>query len=323
MPGALPKSDISRFSRIDADFVVQAFLFITRQGVSLTQLKSRLSSILNDENVTSIVARLVASKKIVRDDGKIRLAGPSDKIARTALGREVGKSWEEFRLRRLPTLALGLNPDNAEARRKLGRADVLRAAIICIGFNLPKDNFLSLIGVRSELVWRVLRDGLPEVVGKGPFPPIDKSNIVDRTILAGLAGIHAKTINEAVAGLAAKVINAKETDIDSLRRRLIQLALEDRPDNFAERVKVIARTLNTPPFQGRVAIAQVYDAYGRAYPDAGSLESFKHRLIAAANARELDLSRLDLPEHMSHELRSRSKTSWRSDEVHFIVTDWT
>lgn len=325
MLGMNTKSDITRFSNIEPEFIVQAFLLIAKRGVSLPSLKTRLSPILSDKNVTDIVAHLVDSKKLVQDDGKLRLVVPNDKTARTMLGCDVGKSWEDFRLRRLPALVLGLDPDNIEVRRKLGRADALRAGIICIGFKLPTNNLLSPIGVRSELVWRVLRDNLSEVVGRGPFPLIDKSNVVDRTILAGLAGVHAKTINEAVAKLAAKVIGAEETDINSLRRRLIQIALKDRPavDSFAERVKGVARTLSTPPFQGKVAIAQVYDDYGRKHPDAGSLESFKNRLVAAAKARALNLSRLDLPEHMNSELRSRSRTAWGSDEVHFIVTDWT
>jgi hypothetical protein len=325
MTGTLPRSDISRFAKIDPEFVVQAFLVSTRQNVSLPQLQRRLSTLLRGETVANIISRLVSNGKVTQVDAKLRLTATTEKATHTLLGRDAGKSWEIIRLRRLPTLALGLDPDNAEVRKKVVRADVLKAAIIGVGFDLPKDCFLSSTGVRSELVWRVLRNNLPEVVGKGPFPLIDKSNIVDRTILAGLAGVHAKTVNDAIAALAAKTIEIKETGVDGLRRRLIHLALEEKRgegDGFAERVKIIAKTLNTPPFQGRIAIAQIYDAYGRAYPDAGSLASFKRRLVAAAKARELNLSRLDLPEHMSHDLRTRSETSWDSDEVHFVVTEW-
>jgi hypothetical protein len=84
----------------------------------------------------------------------------------------------------------------------------------------------------------------------------------------------------------------------------------------------VAEELTTPPFQGRVAIAQVYDTYGRIHPDAGSLQSFKARLVEAAKARTLVLGRLDMPEGMSRELRERSETSWGSDEVHFVITAW-
>ena len=84
----------------------------------------------------------------------------------------------------------------------------------------------------------------------------------------------------------------------------------------------VARSLNTPPFKGRVAIAQVYDAYGRVHSDAGSLESFKRRLVEAAKLRAIDLTRLDMPERMNADLRNRSSVEWDTDEVHFVVTEW-
>jgi len=88
---------------------------------------------------------------------------------------------------------------------------------------------------------------------------------------------------------------------------------------FAKRVMKIAKTLHTQPFADRVAIAQVYDAYGIPYPDAGSLKSFKERLVNAAKRRELNLGRLDLPERMESELRERSVTTWGYEEVHFVI----
>lgn len=92
-------------------------------------------------------------------------------------------------------------------------------------------------------------------------------------------------------------------------------------DAFAERVRQVAEALTTPPFQGRVAIAQVYDAYGRAHPDAGALQSFKDRLIAAAQAQRLKLERLDMPERMDRDLRLRSEAAWGRDCVHFVITN--
>jgi hypothetical protein len=95
------------------------------------------------------------------------------------------------------------------------------------------------------------------------------------------------------------------------------------PATFAERVKQIASALKTPPFQGRVAIAQVYDAYKQKYRgDSPNIENFKIRLVNAAKRRELDLGRLDLPEHMDRDLRQRSAAAWGKDEVHFVVHRW-
>jgi hypothetical protein len=127
-------------------------------------------------------------------------------------------------------------------------------------------------------------------------------------VLAGLANIRTRRVTEAVDGVAAAAIGLQKCDIDTFRRRLIILAVErsvgqrapaelrspappaphpPADGSFAARVKQLAEKLTTPPFQGRVAIAQVYDAYGRIHPDAGSLQSFKARLVEAAKARAL------------------------------------
>jgi len=134
--------------------------------------------------------------------------------------------------------------------------------------------------VCAELVWRTLKARLPEVVGNGPFPPIQKLGTVERIVLAGLANIRARSVTEAVDGVAAAAVGLQKCDVDTFRRRLIVLAVEQSSgqrapaelrspappaprspadDNFAARVKQLAEKLTTPPFQGRVAIAQVYD----------------------------------------------------------------
>jgi hypothetical protein len=237
-------------------------------------------------------------------------------------------------------LALGLNPDDGETLRKFSSADAQKAATIAVSYGLPKEIMASKPGVCAELVWRTLKARLPEVVGNGPFPPIQKLGTVERIVLAGLANIRARGVTEAMNGVAAAAIGLQKYDIDTFRRRLIVLAVEQSSgqrapaelrssaapapavDNFAARVKQVAEKLTTPPFQGRVAIAQVYDAYGRIHPDAGSLQSFKARLVEAAKARALVLGRLDMPEGMPRDLRERSETPWDSDEVHFVITAW-
>jgi hypothetical protein len=324
MSSALPQSDVSRFTRIEPEFIVKAYVSCATQGVSATQLKRRLSGLLTGEAIKEVIGRLVSSGELVDDRKKLHLAPATDKSVRAALGSDAGKSWNTVQHQRLPALALGADPDKTEMRNKLARAEVLRAAIVCIGYDLPKEQLLSPTAVRSELIWRILRAVVPDIVGSGPFPSIDKPNALDRMILAGLAGVRAKTISVAFAALAAKVINAGATGSADLHRQLIRIALGNRPatDSFPARVNLIARKLTTPPFQGRVAIAQVYDAYGREFSDAGSLDSFKQRLVAAGKTRELHLSRLDLPEHMNRDLRTRSATPAGSDEVHFIVTEW-
>jgi hypothetical protein len=87
---------------------------------------------------------------------------------------------------------------------------------------------------------------------------------------------------------------------------------------FAKNVNETALRIYTEPFGDRVPIAQIYDEYGKVYPDAGSLSSFKDRLIEAAKNRKIDLARADLPEMISQELRERSETKWNTDVVHYV-----
>jgi hypothetical protein len=103
---------------------------------------------------------------------------------------------------------------------------------------------------------------------------------------------------------------------------------EAAPSNtFTDQVLAIADTLKTPTvrgatFDGRVSIAQVYDAYAAKHDDAGTLEEFKARLVDTAKKdpeRRLGLGRLDLPERMDKTLRQRSEAMWGGQEVHFVL----
>jgi hypothetical protein len=334
---SLPKPERSHFSPIDPALVVHAYLFKCKTAIRLDGLQRRLKALVEPDITKRVVEQLASTGQMQLESQKLGLTESGEKAARNLLGRDVSETWETIRDRRFPVLALGFDADAAEPRKKLATPGNLKIAIVAVGFGLPRDKALVPTDVRSELVWRVLRRAIPQVIGNGPFPPISKSNVVDRVILAGLAGVRAKSIDKAVDALAALAIDAAKTDTRSLRIRLVQIAIgqaalprlklkgeskETTPGGFADRVKAVARALDTPPFQGRVAIAQIYDAYGRQHPDAGSLASFKERLVTAARARKLELSRLDLPEYMERDLRERSQTVWDSNEVHFVVTEW-
>jgi hypothetical protein len=329
-------SDLSRFAPISAEVVTLSYLGTTRQFMVPSKLKSNLSAVVAPDSFDAALASLIASGKIVVEKTvKLTKAGADE--AKRVLGRDAGGKWKKA-WKRLPLMVLGLNPDDAITRRKFAKADSLTAGAIAISFALPSENMSSKNAVCSELIWRVLKQAAPEVVGKGPFPVIDKLGTVDRVILAGIANVSARTLPDAVNGLTAAAVGLEKVNTDALRRRLICIGIERANDTkllapytksptpgdsgFADRVKEVAASLSTPPFQGRVAIAQVYDAYGKVNPDAGSLASFKERLVQAAKARQLDLGRLELPERMDRDLRLRSVAAWGSDEVHFVVTAW-
>ena len=74
----------------------------------------------------------------------------------------------------------------------------------------------------------------------------------------------------------------------------------------------------SPPLTDSVAISQVYDAYGRQYADAGSLESFKARLLQVHIDGRLTLLTLDRPEALERDLRTRSTIEGAQRRYHLI-----
>ncbi|MBU6407848.1 MAG: hypothetical protein KGS44_12045 [Alphaproteobacteria bacterium] len=95
------------------------------------------------------------------------------------------------------------------------------------------------------------------------------------------------------------------------------------PKGFAEQINEIARDVETSipgggKFAHKASIAEIYDAYGRKQPDAGSLAAFKARLLDAHNKGEIDLLPLDDPKSMDPALRARSAIKTEYNEYHFV-----
>jgi hypothetical protein len=332
----LPRPDTSRFSQISPELLVLSYLLGSKRAISLGTLKTKLNAFVSPERIDEAVSALVDENQLIVKE-TIGLTPKGKDVVEKALGWDAGQRWEKIWHRRLPLLALGLDPNDGKTLGKFASAGALKVAAIAVAYSLPKEVTASKTDVCAELIWRTLKARLPEVIGNGPFPPIQKLGTVERVVLAGLANMRARSVIEAVDGVAAAALGIQRCDIDTFRRRLIALAVEQASGqrapvvppppalvegSFAARVKQVAEKLTTPPFQGRVAIAQVYDAYGRIHPDAGSLQSFKARLVEAAKGQELALGRLDMPGEMARDLRERSETRWGADDVHFVVTSW-
>jgi hypothetical protein len=324
------RPDITRFSPISLEDLTLAYLGAARRAISPVTLKTRLRAFADPAALEISLAKLVDGAKAAVEKTVVLTKTGKD-TAKGIMGRDINVSWERLHSRRFPLLVLGLNPDDTEIRHKFVKADALTSAAIAVAFGLGTDEITSKTAVCGELVWRLLRSALPDVVGKGPFPPIDKLGTVERVMLAGIAKTRGNSVNEVVAGLRALAVGLPKCDASGLRKQLIRIGLQhgsqtapspSQTDRFAARVKEVAKSLSTPPFQGRVAIAQLYDAYGLVHADAGSLVSFKERLVDAAKGHQLELGRLDLPERMERDLRLRSEAPWGTDTVHFVITEW-
>jgi hypothetical protein len=333
-----PYPDASRFSPVSPEVIVQAYMARLTQAISLSTLQSRLRALLSATLVDKAVSILIERGEVSAEQQMLHLTPAGKASGEKMLGRDANEKWDGIKSKRLPLVALGLNPDDPGIRQKLKTSDAIKAAVITVAFALPKETMSNLKAVRSEVVWRVLRAGIPDLVGKGPFPIVEKPGPVERVLLAGLAGTGAKSVTEATDSLVARAVGLQKTNSEALRERLIAIGVErsENPDapqtsraagtngktSFAAKVNEVASKLSTPPFRGRVAIAQVYDAYGKVYPDAGPLEKFKERLVDAAKSKDIQLGRLDLPERMGRDLRERSEIRWNREEVHFVITDW-
>ncbi len=318
-----PTADTARFGLISPELVVKAYLACQKKGVALGAVQKGLRAYLHADAVDKALAQLIEHGEVSSEKTVTLLGGKS--AASSILGRDAGADWDAIRKKRLPLIALGFNPDDGETRRRFSPPTSIKAAAIAVGFGLPREIANDLKAVRSEFVWRVLRAGLPDIVGKGPFPVIEKPGKVERALICGVLRVAAKTIVQATDALAARAVGLDKGNLDVVKERLVATAanrVAAAKESFATKVIQVASKLSTPPFEGRVAIAQVYDQYGELFPDAGSLASFKDRLIKSAISREIQLGRLDLPERMSDELRLRSETTWNREEVHFVVTEW-
>ena len=333
----LPSPDTAQFTPIPTTKLVLACLATAKTGVSLNGLQSRLQKFASEDDVD-----IASSALIERGEAgmakTIFLTAAGKAAAKAALGKDAGKSWEEIWKKRLPLVALGVDPDDAKTRRSFAKIDTLRAGAVAVAYKLPGEAMSSAKMVASELVWRLLGAAFSKVIGQGPFKVIETPGPVEVSLLSGLSGSPAANFKQAMDALSSKAVGANNLGPDGFRAELVRVGVtlaretERAPtetkralgkklngdSTFSQRVKAVAVGLKTPPFTGQVAIAQVYDAYGRSHADAGSLESFKRRLVEEAKQHRLDLTRLDMPERISKELRERSTTTWSNDEVHFV-----
>lgn len=332
MPEGPLQPALERFGRIDPAHFLAVYLLDAKRTRSPAQLQASLRKYASAPLVDAALQIGMERGHLLVAEERVELTEAGRVAAREALGLDGEEGRDKLVERRFPIQALGLDPDDAEVRRRLGGPRELVGAIVAVGFGLPATATLSTRHTCSELIWRTLRAALPEVVGSGPFPLVEESDVVGSRILAGLAGVAEGSTSQVLKHLAGQALMIASSQVEALRLRLVQIGLIQGIDasplaaapltsdeGFAERVRETAAGLETPPFRGRVAIAQVYDAFGA---DCGSLHHFKERLVEVARERFLDLSSLDVPEYMEPDLRDRSATPWGEDRMHFVVSEW-
>jgi hypothetical protein len=161
-----------------------------------------------------------------------------------------------------------------------------------------------------------------------------KFDEMSRRIYLAFAGLQRGTVLQADAALLSKVLGGPADTVQALTATIIRAAIKARGaegagkaqasdlESFAGAVRKLASRLETKPYAGRVAIAQVYDAGLAEGLVLGSLDEFKANLAEAAREGLLDLERYDIIGPLDAGLKERSRLRLGRDERHFIVNQW-
>ncbi len=162
-----------------------------------------------------------------------------------------------------------------------------------------------------------------------------KFDIMSRRMYLAFAGVQRGTVLQADASLLSKGLGGPAGTVQALTATIIRAAISARApapapivvrtfdlESFAGSIRKLASRMETKPYAGRVAIAQVYDAGLAQGLALGSLDEFKDHLAEAAREGLLDLERYDITGPFDAGLKERSRLKLGRDERHFIVNQW-
>jgi hypothetical protein len=261
--------------------------------------------------------------------------------AAARFGDWTGQGWTLLSAVALPALALGLDPKGAAARDYLSRKENMESLALgrVYGF-VAAGSAPSRARTRALLLRVLLAARFPECAAALENVEVDgyKPDALAKALLFGLAGTKQGSLKDAESAITLQALGVAPGDRIELSEAILRAALsggaaalqqessapQTRPvlPAFAEAVRDLAQTMETLPFTGRVAIAEVYDA-GLARGFAfGTLEEFKTRVAEACRAGLIDLERYDIAGALDPTVRDRSRTPLGRDERHFIVNEW-
>lgn len=343
---SLLKPSVAHLAPIDPGLPILAFLAVSGHGSSSrSAVEKQLAALYPDHGkIGTALEKLAAERNITLSAaGRCRITDQGRSAAEAQLGKLLGRSWAEVRTRSLAGAVLGIDPRTAKARAYLSRKDNIECAALARLYNLPRLGAMpSRAELRSALLRALLITRLPECEPALMETPMQKTSrdAIGRAVMLGAAGLKRGTARDAETILLRRALSLNPQGKDDVTEALIRAGLSknaaqlltqpevngkassDDLASFAITVRDLAKTLQTAPFTGRVAIAQVYDAAVGRGLDFGSLDAFKERVAAAGRAGLLDLERYDIAGPMDAVLRDRSRTAFGRDERHFIVNEW-
>ncbi len=316
----LPQPNPSCLKALPPSAVAAAYVASQKSGCSKADLAAALSHLFD---ARAALAEAIKARSI-EERGDLLYAGTSALAHRG--------DWADAR-RDLAFQVLGIAPSASKKARAL--RDLVAAALRATFSldNLPQAP--SRAAVRCELLRRIVASFGEPFASSLPAPGKTYTfDAMSRRLYLAFAGVRASTLLDADAALLLSAFGGPAATLADLSETLLKAALKPKAaeaekreeafnlDGFAESVRKLARRLETKPYSGRVAIAQVYDAGLAAGLQLGTLDEFKLHLAEAAREGLLDLERYDITGPLDAGLKERSRLRLGRDERHFIVNQW-
>lgn len=332
--------DVARLQAVPAELVSAALASAFNEPETDAALTNRLCVIYDDEQTGSNALQAAYSHQYLMQTDEGAVLTPTGKSAlESRLGARKA-SGEAEALKVLAMLTLGVKPTDKKKTAALSRAGAMESAAIARLYGFGLGDTPSRSAVRFALAQRLLIGQFPDYashLAKASARDVRPNTLITALIMGHIGGSHT-SLTEAETHMLSNALSAKIRTKTDLATALIRAAsapqLRPQRDNarmapkqpsvedFANAVRRIAKAMETKPYAGRVAIAQVYDAgvaQGLAF---GALDEFKKRVADACRAGHLDLERYDIAGPLDASLRERSRTPFGRDERHFIVNQW-
>lgn len=330
--------DLSHFKSIDPNVVLVSLIATKQTGISFAKAKGSLTAISKDCDWEKCLEEAVSKKWLDCDQKKLRLSNAGMQYLSETFPEDVATlTWKKLTEVYLPLLSMGLKGRQMKHSSGRGTAD-LHAAVLTLLYNLP----ISLQSATpalacSAILWRVIAKRFPEFDGKTSGQPAPIKDPYSRKLFCLATGENCNDVATASKMLACRPLGITgKCGIEELRKVLLIRGLSgqriettpSKPNQpsklddlkaFAARVQEIADSLSIPPFNEKVSISQVYDAYGRKYADAGKIVEFKSRLLQSLRSELISLKRSDSPKMLSPDIRSRSEIVDGRTTFHFVV----
>ena len=284
-----------------------------------------LSELINAEQA---IEAAIGQGRITERNGVLLAVQEAADFAGAAASRGWGERKRALALRALGAPPSGMN--GKKAKRDLA-AIALRQLYGLDGLSAAP----SRAEVRCELLRRILASlGDPFAAAVSRTPKAFKFDAMSRGVYLSFAGLASGSFLQADAALLSSSLDGPARTVSELSATIIRAAVREAEvqvqlretafdlDSFARSIRELASRLETKPYAGRVAIAQVYDSGIEEGLDLGTLDHFKERLASAAREGLLDLERYDITGPLEPSLKERSRLRLGRDERHFIVNQW-